>query len=119
VPQDINLNPSVKSSPTNSEFLKVDKPPSPLPERTAPDSLKPSSQKGEQGPPGAGGASSSPTYTTLGQDPAGASSVLEPTESPRASPPSPWSHGLEAAGGSQHGEGSFRPHPEEAPQQHS
>jgi hypothetical protein len=67
----------------------VDKPPSPQNERTTPDSLKPSSPKGAQGSPSAGGASNSPTHTTLDQDPTGASSVLEPTESHRASPPTP------------------------------
>jgi hypothetical protein len=49
----------------------------------------------------------------------GTSSVPEPTESPRASPPSPQSHGLGAAGRSQHGEGSSTPQPEEALQQRS
>jgi hypothetical protein len=44
---------------------------------------------------------------------------LEPAESPRASPPSPQSHGLEAIGGSQHGEGSSVPQSEEPPWQHS
>jgi hypothetical protein len=60
VPLDINPDPSVKSAPAGIESPKVDKPPIPQAERTVPDSLKPSSPKGAQGSPGAGGASTSP-----------------------------------------------------------
>jgi hypothetical protein len=45
--------------------------------------------------------------------------VPGPIESPRASPPSPQSHGLRAAGGSHRGEGSPVPQPEEVLRQHS
>jgi hypothetical protein len=97
----------------------VDRPPSPQVERTTLDSLKPSSPKGAQRSPGAGGTLISPTCATPSEDPAGASSALEPIESPRAPPPSPRSHGLGVVGGSQHGEGSSTPQPEEVPRQHS
>jgi hypothetical protein len=43
--------------------------------------------------------------------------VPGPTESPRASPPSPRSHGLGATGEYQCGEGSSAPQPEEVPRQ--
>jgi hypothetical protein len=109
VPEDINSDPSMKSAPDGSNPLKADKPPSPQTKRTVPDSLKPSSLKGVQGFPGAIGALTSPTHAAPGQDHAGASSVLEPTEPPRVSPPNPRSHGLGATGGSQHGEGSSMP----------
>jgi hypothetical protein len=56
VPQDINLDPSMKSAPAGGESLKVDKPLSPQAERNALDSSKPSSPKDAQGSPGAGGA---------------------------------------------------------------
>jgi hypothetical protein len=49
----------------------------------------------------------------------GASSGLEPTESPEASPLGPWSYGLGATGGYQPSEGSFAPQPEEQPRQYS
>jgi hypothetical protein len=98
-----------------NESSKVDKPPIPQTKRTTLDSLKPSNPKGVQGSHGVGGASTSPTRAAPDQDPASASSVSEPTESPRASTPSPWSHGLRAAGGSQHGEGSSMPQPKEVP----
>jgi hypothetical protein len=94
---------------SGNESSKVDKPPSPQTKRTALDSLKLSSPKGVQGSHGASGALTSPTRVASDQDPTGTSSVLEPTESHRASPPIPWSHGLWAAGGSQHGEGSSMP----------
>jgi hypothetical protein len=84
-----------------------------------PDSLKPSSQKGAQVSLGAGGVPMSPIHAAPDHDPAGASSMLGPTESPRASPPSPYSHGLEATGGSQRGEGSSVPQLEEVPWQRS
>jgi hypothetical protein len=45
-------------------------------------------------------------HAALGEDPAGASSVSEPTKSLRAAPRRPRSHGLSSAGGSQHDEGS-------------
>jgi hypothetical protein len=96
VPQDS----SVKSTPAGGESPKVAKPRSPQAEKTALDSLKPCSPKGAQGSPCAGGAPTSPTRVAPDHDPVGDSSVLGPTESPRASPPSPWSHGLRAAGGS-------------------
>jgi hypothetical protein len=89
VPQDIKPDPSAKSAPADSESPKVDKPPSPQAKRTMLDSLKSSSSKSARGSPGAGGASTSPSCATLGQDPAGASSVSEPIEPPRGSPPSP------------------------------
>jgi hypothetical protein len=89
VPQDINLDPSTKSAPTDSEFPKVDKPPSPQAERTAPDPPKPSSPKDARGSPGVGGALTSLTRAASSQDPAGTSSGPELAESPRASPPSP------------------------------
>jgi hypothetical protein len=67
----------------------VDKPPSPQAEKATLDSLKPSNPKGVRGSPGAGGALTSPTHAAPDHDPTGASSVLGPTESPRASPLSP------------------------------
>jgi hypothetical protein len=115
VPQDINSDPSTKSAPVGGESPKVDKPLCPQTERTAPDPPKPSSPKSVRGSLDVGGALASPTHATSGQIPVGTSSVSEPTESPRASPPSPRSHGLGAASGSQHGEGSSAPQPEEVP----
>jgi hypothetical protein len=79
------------------------------------DPPKPSSLKGARGSTGAGGALTSPTCATPGQDPIGTSSGPEPAESPRASPPSPQSYGLGVAGGSQHGEGTSVPQYEEPP----
>jgi hypothetical protein len=72
----------MKSTLAGDESSKVNKPPSPQAERTAPNSLKPSSPKGVQGSPGAGGALTSPTRVTPDQDPMDASSVPGPTESP-------------------------------------
>jgi hypothetical protein len=89
IPQDINLDPSTKCAPTGDESPKVGKPPSPQAERTVIDPPKLSSPKSERRSPGAGGAPTSPTHATLGQDPKGTSSGPEPAESPRASPPSP------------------------------
>jgi hypothetical protein len=94
-------------------------PPSPQAERTTPDSSKPSSLKGTQGPPGVGGAPTSPTRAALDLNTAGTSLVPGPTESPRVSPPSPRSHGLRATGGSHSGEGSSAPQLEEVPRQRS
>jgi hypothetical protein len=105
----------VKSAPADDESPKVDRPLSPQAERTAPNSPKPPSPKGARGSPSVGGAPTSPTHATPGQDPAGTFSVPETAESPRASTPSAKSHGLEAAGGSQHGEGSSMPQPKEPP----
>jgi hypothetical protein len=113
VPQDINLDPSVKSALASGESSKVDKPLSPQAERTTLDSPKPSSPKIVRRSLGAGGAPTSPTRVSPVQDHAGTSSVPEPTESPKVSPPSPQSHGLEAGGGSQHGEGLSAPQHEE------
>jgi hypothetical protein len=93
----------------------VDEPPSPQTKRTTPDSLKPSSPKGARDSPGADGAPNSLTHAAPGKDPVGASLVPKPNESPSASPPSPRSHGLGAAGGSQRSEGSSAPQPEEIP----
>jgi hypothetical protein len=106
VPRDINQDSSTKNTLAGGEFPKVDKPLSPQAEKIKPDSPKPSSPKDVQGSPGAGGAPTSPIRVTPDQDPADASSVPGPTESPRMSHPSPQSHGLKAIGGSQHGEGS-------------
>jgi hypothetical protein len=103
----------VKSTPAGGESPKVYKPPSHQAERTALDSLKPSNPKGAQGSPSAGGALTSPTRATPDQNPVDACLVPGPNESPRASPSSPQSHGLGAAGGSQHGDGSSMPHPKE------
>jgi hypothetical protein len=72
-----------------------------------------------QGSPSASGAPTSPTRATPGPNPAGASLVLKPAKSPRASPPSLQSHRLGDASGSQHGEGSSKPWPKEPPRQHS
>jgi hypothetical protein len=119
VPLDINLDPSMKSALADSESPKVDKPPSPQAERTMPDSPKPSSPKGAQGSPSVDGALTSPNRTALDKDPTGACLVPGPTKSPRASPPSPRSHGLESTSGSQCGEGSFAPQPEEVSWQRS
>jgi hypothetical protein len=119
VPQDINPDSPVKSTPTGGESLKVDKPPSLQAEKVTPDSLKPSKPKGAQGSHSSGCALTSPTRVTPDHDPAGASSVPGPTESPRVSPPSHRSHELGAVGGSQYGEGSSAPQPEEVPQQRS
>jgi hypothetical protein len=47
------------------------------------------------------------------------SSGLKPAKSPEASPLSPWSYGLRAAGEYQHSEVSSVPQSEELPQQHS
>jgi hypothetical protein len=87
----------------------VDKPLSPRAEKVMPDPLKPSSPKGEQGSPGAGGALTSPIHAAPNQDPVDASSVPRPAESPRMSPPRPQSHGHGVASGFQHGEGSSVP----------
>jgi hypothetical protein len=106
------------STLASGESLKVDKPLSLEAEKTVPDSLKPSSPKGVQGSPSASGALTSLTCAAPDHDPTGASSVSGPTESPRMFPPSPWSHGLGAAGGSQRGEGSSTSHPEEVPRWH-
>jgi hypothetical protein len=119
VPQDINVGPSMKSAPADSKSPKVDKPPSPQAERIAPDSLKPSSPKGAHGSPGAGNALTCPTHGSPNLDPTSTPSVQKPSESPRASPPSPRSRGLGAAGGSQRGEGSSAPQPEEVLRQRS
>jgi hypothetical protein len=105
----------MKRVPVGSKSLKVDKPSSPQAERTVLDSPKHSSPKGAQGSLGAGGAPTSPTRAAPDQDPTGASSVLGPIEYPRASPPSPRSHGLGAVSGSQHGEGSSVLQPKEVP----
>jgi hypothetical protein len=86
VPQDINSNPSVKSALAGGETQKVDKPLSPQAERTAPDSLKPSSPKGARGSPSADGAVTSPTRVASCPDPADTSSVPEPTKSPEHLP---------------------------------
>jgi hypothetical protein len=94
VPQDINRDSSVKSTLAGGESLRVDKPLSPQAEKTVPDSPKPSSPKGVQDSPGAGNVPTSPTLATLDHDPASASSLPGPTKSPKASPPSPWSHGV-------------------------
>jgi hypothetical protein len=72
----------------------VDKPPSPQPERTAPDPLKSSSPKDARGSPGAGDAPTSPSHAALGRDPVGISLRPKTVESPRACPPSPQSYGL-------------------------
>jgi hypothetical protein len=119
VPQDINQDSTAKSTPAGDESPKVDKPSSPQAGKIMPDSPMPSSPKGVQGSPDAGGAPTSPTHATPDQDPTNTSSVPGPTESPRTPPPSPQSHGLEATGGSQRGEGSSMPQPEEVPQQRS
>jgi hypothetical protein len=103
VPQDINQDSLAKSTPTDGESPKVDKPSSSQAEKTTPDSLKPSNPKGPQGSPGVGGAPTAPTHAAPDHGPAGASLVPGPTETPRAS------LGLRAAGGSQHGEGSSEP----------
>jgi hypothetical protein len=96
VPEDINQDPSTKSTPAGGESLKVDKHLSPQAEKTAPDSLKPSSPKGVQGSPGAGGAPTSPTRATPDHNPMGASSVSGPTESAERLPqaPGPMDSGL-------------------------
>jgi hypothetical protein len=109
----------MKSAPAGGESPKVDKPLNPHTERTAPDSPKPSSPKDVQGSPGACGALTSSTHATLSQDAASTSSGPEPAESPRASPPSPQSCGLEAADGSQHGKGSSMPQSKEPPRYRS
>jgi hypothetical protein len=105
----------MKSTRAGGEYSKADKPPSSQAERTAPDSLKPSRPKGAQGSPGAGGALTFPTHAAPDQDPVNASLMSRPTESPRAPPPSPQSHGLGAAIWSQRGEGASAPQPTEVP----
>jgi hypothetical protein len=119
VTQDIKPDSSAKSAPIGSESPKVDKPPSPPAEKTAPEPPKPPSPKDTQGSPGVGGAPPSPTHAASGQNPTGTSSGLESSKSPEASSPSPWSYGLRAAGGYQHGEGSSVPQSEEPLQHHS
>jgi hypothetical protein len=96
VPQDINLDPFAKSASIGGVSPKVDKPSSPQDKRTVLDSQKLSSPKSVSGSPGAGGAPTSPICAASGQDPVGISSVLEQTKSPKASPPSPQSHGHRA-----------------------
>jgi hypothetical protein len=81
-----------------------------------PKTLKP---KRCEGSPSAGGAPTSPTCATPNQDLVDASSVPGSTESPGTSHPSPQSHGLGATGGTQRGEASSVPQPEEIPQQRS
>jgi hypothetical protein len=68
VPQDFNPDPFVKSVLADGEFPKVDKPLSPQAERTALDSLKPTSPKGVHGSPGVGSALTSSTRAASGQD---------------------------------------------------
>jgi hypothetical protein len=117
--QDINPNSSAKSASVDSESPKVDKPLSPPAEKTALEPPKPPSPKDAQGSLGAGGAPPSSARATSGQNPTGSPSGSEPAKSSEASPPSPWSYGLGAAGGYQHGGGSSVPQFEEPPQQHS
>jgi hypothetical protein len=62
VPQDINQDSFMKSTPAGGESPKVEKPSSPQAERMMPDSLKPSRPKGVQGSPGASGTPTSPTH---------------------------------------------------------
>jgi hypothetical protein len=89
VPQDINQDSSAMSTLSGGMSPKLDKPPSPQAEKTTPDSLKPSSPKDAQGSLGTGGALTSPTCSSLDQDPADASSVLGPIKSPRTYPQAP------------------------------
>jgi hypothetical protein len=99
VPQDVNPDSSPKSAPVGSKSPKVDKPLIPQTMKTTPKSLKLPSPKSARGSPGTGGAPSSPTRGTSGHNLMGTSSGPEPDKFPEASPPSPWSYGLEAAGG--------------------
>jgi hypothetical protein len=99
VPQDINPDSSAKSAPVGSKSPNVDKPPSPLAEKSVPKSSKPPDPKDAQGSPGAGGALPSPTRAASGQNLMGTSSGPEPAKSPEASPPGPRSYGLKATGG--------------------
>jgi hypothetical protein len=84
-----------------------------------PEPSNPPSPKDVQGSPSTGGTLPSPSRATSGHNLAGASSGIELAVSPKASPPSPWSYGLESTGGHQTGEGSSVPQSEKPLQQHS
>jgi hypothetical protein len=105
VPQDINSGSSTKSAPVGSESPKVDNPSSPQADNTVQKPSKPPGPKDAQGSPATGGSMPSPIGAASGHNTVGASSGLEPAESPEASPPSPRSYGLRSAGGYQTGEG--------------
>jgi hypothetical protein len=119
MPQDINPDSSTKGTPASVESPKEDKPMNPHAKKTMLESPKPPSPRGTQGSPSASGAPSSPTQAASGSNLMGASSAPEPTESPKASPPSPRSYGLGVTGGYQPGEGSSAPQSKRQPQQYS
>jgi hypothetical protein len=109
IPQDIDPVSSMKGAPTGGESLKVDKPPSPQAEKSAPESLKPPSPSNEQGSTGTEGTPTSSFHGTPSHDTMNISQRSELTETPEVIPPSPWSLGLGAPGGPHTSKGSSRP----------
>jgi hypothetical protein len=119
IPQDINLVSSTKSVPIGSESSKVDKPSSPQAEKTTLEPSKPPSPGGTQSPADVDGALTSPTHAALSRNARNSSPMLDPTERPERSPPSPQSYELGVPGGSQQGEGSSVPRSQKQPRQYS
>jgi hypothetical protein len=109
IPQDIDPVSSVKGVPTGGESPKVDKPPSPQAEKSAPESPKPSSPGNAQGPTGTEDTLTSSFHATLSHNTVNISQMVDPTEMPDVIPLSPWSYGLRAPSGPHTCEGSSVP----------
>jgi hypothetical protein len=93
----------------------VDKPLSPQAEKTTPEPLTHLSLTGAQSPISAVGTPTSPTHMASGWDAANNSPRPKSAKCPDMPPPSPWSYGLGALGGSQNGERSSMPQSRKQP----
>jgi hypothetical protein len=96
----------------------VDKPPSPIAEKSTLGSSKPQSPKGAHGPTGAKGAPTSLTCATSSHDTANTPPSPSTAEDHEVSPLSPRSYGLRAPDRVQPGEGSSVPQSEKQPWQY-
>jgi hypothetical protein len=94
VPWDINPDSSAQDVWASGESPKVDKPPTPNTEKTAPKPTQPLSPGGAQSSSSASGALSPSAKAGPSPNSIGASPGLKPAKSSKTSPPSPQAFGL-------------------------
>jgi hypothetical protein len=115
-PQDIKMDAPAKDSQSSGKSPKAGRPPTPDVAKIALETLEPPSPSEAWGSPSPATTQASSPKDTPNSSSIGAPLSFEPAESPKTTPPSPWSYILSFAGGVPLGGDSIRPQPKDIPQ---